>query len=108
MGMKNTFNTVSDFVKVASEVVPHLKDMIKSMGDDKMREALSSEESMEVFANDLYKKLPKHVQMKCNFETFKTVIVANRNKLMKKKGNQKKVYGKALPKEQTTESKKAE
>lgn len=103
--IKKTFQNVSDFVKVANEVVPHLKDMVKSMGDEKLKEALSSEENMKVFAENLYNKLPKHVQMKCNYETFLNVIVANRNKLMKKKGNQKKVYGKVVKSEEASEEK---
>ena len=96
MSIKNTFRSVGDFVKVANEVVPHLKEMVKKMGDDKIKEALSTEENMEIFAQELYQKLPRHVQMKCNYETFKNVIVANRNKMMKKKSNQKKVYGKVI------------
>jgi len=96
MSIKSTFRSVGDFVKVANEVVPHLKEMVKKMGDEKIKEALSTEENMEVFAQDLYQKLPRHVQMKCNYETFKNVIVANRNKMMKKKSNQKKVFGKAI------------
>lgn len=96
MSIKSTFKSVGDFVKVANEVVPHLKEMVKKMGDDKIREALSTEENMEKFAQELYQKLPRHVQMKCNYETFKNVIVANRNKMMKKKSNQKKVYGKVI------------
>jgi len=99
MSMKQTFSNVSDFVKVANEVVPHLKTMIKSMGDEKLKEALSTEDNMKIFAENLYEKMPSHVKMKCSYEVFLGVIVSNRNKMMKKKSNQKKVYGKALPKD---------
>lgn len=99
MSFKNGYQKVSDFVKVANEVVPHLKNLVKSMGDDKIKEALATPESMKEFALNLYQRLPKHVQMKCNYDTFETVIVANRDKLMKKKSNQKKVFGKAIKKE---------
>ena len=96
MSFKSGIKTVSDFVKVANEVVPHLKNLVKSMGEDNIKVALSTPENMKEFAYNLYQKLPKHVQMKCNYETFETVIVANRDKLMKKKSNQKKVFGKAV------------
>jgi hypothetical protein len=101
MKFKNGYQKVSDFVKVANEVVPHLKNLVKSMGDDKIKEALATPESMKVFSLNLYQKLPKHVQMKCNYETFETVIVSNRERLMKKKSNQKKVFGKVIKKEET-------
>ncbi len=99
MTIKQTFQNVGDFVKAANDVIPHLKKMIKSMGDEKLKEALSTEENMKVFAADLYQKMPSHVKMKCSYETFLNVIVANRAKMMKKKSNQKKVYGKVIPKE---------
>ncbi len=99
MSIKQKYQSVSDFVKVAGEVVPHLKKMVKSMGDDKVKEALSTEENMKVFARNLYEKMPSHVKMKCSYEVFLAVIVENRNKMMKKKSNQKKVYGKAITKD---------
>jgi hypothetical protein len=99
MTIKQTFQNVGDFVKVANDVIPHLKKMIKAMGDDKLKEALSTEENMKVFAQDLYQKMPTHVKMKCSYEVFLNVIIANRTKMMKKKSNQKKVYGKVLKKE---------
>lgn len=102
MSIKQTFQNVSDFVKVANEVVPHLKNMVKSMGDEKLKEALSTEENMKVFAENLYAKMPSHVKMKCSYDVFLNVIIANRTKMMKKKSNQKKVFGKALPKEKSS------
>lgn len=93
MSIKSGIKSVGDFVKVANEVVPHLKKLVKSLGDEKMKEAMSSNENMKLFSASLYQKLPKHVQMKCNYDTFEKVIVANREKLMKKKSNKKKVFG---------------
>ena len=90
MSIKQTFNNVSDFVKAANDIVPHLKKLVKSMGDDKIKEALSTEENMAKFAEDMYAKMPNHVKMKCSYDTFLKVIVENRNKIMKKKSNQKK------------------
>lgn len=98
MSVKQTFKTASDFVKVASDVVPHLKKLVKSMGDEKIKEALSTEDNMKVFARNLYDKMPSHVKMKCSYETFLAVIIENRKKMMKKKSNQKKVYGKVVDK----------
>lgn len=93
MSIKSGMKSVGDFVKVANEVVPHLKNLVKSLGDEKIKEAMSSNENMKNFSTTLYQKLPKHVQMKCNYETFEKVIIANREKLMKKKSNKKKVFG---------------
>lgn len=94
MSIKSGVRSVSDFIKVANEVVPHLKSLVKNLGDEKIREAMSSNENMKLFSTTLYQKLPKHVQMKCNYDTFEKVIVANRERLMKKKSNKKKVFGK--------------
>lgn len=87
-------NNSSDLVKMASEMIPHIKKRLKKYDDEEMREAMKDDSKMEDLANDLYEHLPSYIKIKVKQDDFLKFITANKQKLMKKKSAKKKVYDK--------------
>ena len=87
-------NNSSELIKMAGEMIPHIKKRLKKYSDEEMREAMKDDEKMQVLANDLYEHLPSYIKIKVKEDDFLKFIISNKQKLMKKKGVKKKVYDK--------------
>ncbi len=87
-------NNSSELIKMAGEMIPHIKKRLKKYNDEEMREAMKDDEKMQILANDLYNHLPSYIKIKIKQDDFLKFIIANKQKLMKKKGAKKKVYDK--------------
>lgn len=91
--MKQLANNSMEVVKLASVLIPEIKKQIKGKKEEELREYMQTEESMSLFAKELYEKMPSHIKIKCDFEKFNSFVLMNRTKLLKSKKNQKKVFG---------------
>ena len=87
-------NNSSELIKMASEMIPHIKKRLKKYNDEEMREAMKDDEKMEVLASDLYAHLPSYIKIKVKQDEFLKFIISNKQKLMKSKSAKKKVYEK--------------
>jgi hypothetical protein len=87
-------NNSSNLIKMASEMIPHIKKRLKKYNEEEMREAMKDDEKMNKLAEDLYQHLPSYIKIKVKEDEFLKFIIANKQKLMKRKSAKKKVYGK--------------
>lgn len=85
--MSNSYQTM----KLASMLTPEISRIVKKLGADRVYEALTNNEKMESFAKDVYSDLPIHLRTKITLEQLIPMILSNKEKMMKKKKNQKKV-----------------
>lgn len=81
-------------MKALAQVVPVIGKKIKGKSEDDIRELFKNKEKMDKFAEDVHNDLPLNVKSSISIEMLKTLIEHNKNQALKKKKNQKKVFGK--------------
>lgn len=92
--LKYLANNSNEIIRMASQMIPHIKRRLKKYSDEEMRESMKDDDKMNNLADDLYEHMPTHIKLKVKKEDFMKFIFANKQKLMKKKSAQKKVYQK--------------
>lgn len=94
MSLKSKFSSVAstyETAKLASRMTPQIKRAVQELGEDVVREALKCDIKMSELANSIYLKLSLDVRTKIDAETFTKLVVHNKQKVMKKNKNKKKV-----------------
>lgn len=76
---------------LAAKLVPEVSRLVKKRSKDQVATALESDEGMTAFAKELYKELNPQLRTQVPEEGFVAVVLQNRQRLMGKKKNKKKV-----------------
>ena len=91
MGIKSLVQNGYDTVRLASVMKTQVSKIVRLMGEDRVYRALTNDEEMNLFAREVYGKLSFDVKQKISVDVFIKMVVDNKERLLSKKSNKKKI-----------------
>lgn len=91
--MKNLSSKNYGQLKALTQVTPIIKKITKNKTEDEIRILFTDTAKMKEFALEIHNALPINIKNLIDLETLQNLIEHNKNQALKKKNNQKKVFG---------------
>lgn len=91
--MKNLSSKNYGQLKALAQVTPVIKKITKSKTEEEVRELFTNKEKLKEFAVEIHNALPINIKNLIELETLQALIEHNKTQALKKKNNQKKVFG---------------